>query len=156
MIFGNVHCLQDVLTWLPSPLRMALSYLRDTNFETLPAGRHDVQGDDIYAVLMDVTTKPTADNKPEVHRKYIDIQFVVHGQEGIGVAVDRGNNKASENFLDERDVLFYSGMEGESNLVLRSGDFAVLFPTDAHRPLCQVDGPESVRKVVMKVRASLL
>lgn len=152
MIFGNVHSAKDMLAWLPVPLRTAVSHLMNTNFETLPAGRYDLAGDDIFVLVQDVTTKPKSEQKPEVHRKYIDVQCVVRGQEAIGVAVDTGNNKVREDSLAVRDVLFYEDMEDESTLVLKPGNFAILFPSDVHRPVCQVTGPEAVRKVVVKVR----
>ncbi len=152
MIFGNVNSVQDLLGWLPGSLRTAITHLKDTNFEVLPVGRYDLAGDDVFVLVQEMTTRPKSEQKAEIHRKYIDVQFVVKGREAIGVAVDTGNNEIKEDFLAERDVLFYENMENESTLVLAAGDFAILFPSDVHRPLCQVAGPEAVRKVVVKVR----
>ncbi|MDR3435065.1 YhcH/YjgK/YiaL family protein [Telmatospirillum sp.] len=152
MIFGNVNNLKDMLPWLPIPLRTAMSYLMGTDFELLPAGRYDLEGDNIYVLIQDATTKPKEDRKPEVHRKYIDVQFLVRGQEAMGIATDTGNNKIRDDLLAERDVIFYEDMENESRLVFKPGDFAIFFPSDVHRPVCQVDESESIRKVVVKVR----
>ena len=74
----------------------------------------------------------------------------------MGVATDTGNNVVFNDQLAERDLLFYIGMENESTLTMVPGSFAVFFPTDVHRPGCVVDQPEAIRKVVVKVRASLL
>lgn len=156
MIFGNVHDAQDILAWLPAPLRMAVSHLKDTNFDALPAGRYDLAGDDMFVLVQDATTKAKEEQKPEVHRKYVDVQFLVRGREAMGVAVDTGRNKVDADFLAERDLLFYEDMENESTLRLKPGDFAIFFPSDVHRPLCLVEGPEDIRKVVVKVRVSSL
>lgn len=45
-------------------------------------------------------------NRPEVHRRYIDIQFLAWGEEKIGIAIDTGNNKVSESLLEQRDIIF--------------------------------------------------
>ena len=47
-------------------------------------------------------------------------------------------------------------MENESTLTMTPGSFAVFFPSDVHRPGCLLDQSATVRKVVIKVRASLL
>lgn len=46
------------------------------------------------------------ENRPEVHRRYIDIQFLAWGEEKIGIAIDTGNNKVSESLLEQRDIIF--------------------------------------------------
>jgi YhcH/YjgK/YiaL family protein len=46
----------------------------------------------------------------------------------------------------------YGDKADEIACVLRPGNFAVLFPADAHRPWCAVDGrTATVRKVVFKI-----
>lgn len=156
MIFGNVKDLESSFAWLPKPLKTAVEHLKQTDFNALPAGNYDLQGKDIYVQVIDMTTKPFAETRAEVHRQYIDVQFLVRGREKIGVASETGNNVVAEDLLAERDLLFYTGMENESTLTMTPGSFAVFLPTDVHRPACAFDQPEAIRKVVVKVRVSLL
>ena len=156
MIFGNVHNMNDMLPALPLPIQTALRHLQSTDFGALPAGNYDLQGKDIYVQVIDMFTKDFADTHPEVHRQYIDVQFLWQGVEQIGVANDTGNNQIAEDLLASRDLLFYSGMENETTLNMLPGNFAVFFPSDVHRPGCQVNGPAAIRKIVIKVRLSLL
>jgi YhcH/YjgK/YiaL family protein len=156
MIFGHVDDLESGFAWLPKPLRTAVGHLKSTDFEALAAGNYDLQGKDIYVQVIDMMTKPFAETRPEVHRRYIDVQFLVRGRERIGVASDTGNNAVAEDLLTDRDLLFYAGMQNESTLTMTPGSFAVFFPSDVHRPACAVETPEAIRKVVVKVRASLL
>jgi biofilm protein TabA len=156
MIFGNIDNMEDLLPTLAPPLRTALQHLATTDFHALPTGNYELQGSDIYVQVFDMTTKPFAETRPEVHREYIDVQFLCDGQEKIGVAVDTGRNAVAENLLGTRDLLFYSGMENESTLRMHPGSFAIFLPSDVHRPGVQVDGPLKVRKVVIKVRIALL
>ena len=106
--------------------------------------------------VIDVTTKPFAETRPEIHREYIDVQFMVRGREKIGVAPETGKNTVAEDLLAERDLLFYTGVENESVMIMMPGHFAILMPNDVHRPAWAVEQPEAIRKVVMKVRVSLL
>jgi YhcH/YjgK/YiaL family protein len=158
MIFGNVKAPESSFAWLPKPFRTAIEHLRQTDFNTLPAGNYDLQGRDICVQVIDMTTKPFAETRPEVHRQYVDVQFLVRGREKIGVAYDTGDNRVAENLLAERDLLFYSGVDKakESMLTMTPGSFAVFLPSDVHRPGCAFDQPEAIRKVVVKIRVSLL
>ena len=71
-------------------------------------------------------------------------------------AAETGNNAVLEDLVEARDLLFYTGMENESTLTMTPGSFAVFLPSDVHRPGVALDEPKKVRKVVVKVRVSLL
>ena len=156
MIFGNIKDYESGFAWLPQPFKTVIEHLKQTDFQALPVGNYDLQGKDIYVQVFDATTKPIAETRAEVHRQYIDVQFLCRGREKIGVATDTGNNQIAQDLLEQRDLLFYTGMENESTLVMLPGSFAVFFPSDVHRPACQFEGPEAIRKIVIKVRLSLL
>lgn len=156
MIFGNVKDLDSTFAWLPAPLKTAVEHLRNTDFLALQPGNYELQGRDIYVQVIDMTTKHFAETRPEVHRQYIDVQFLCRGAEKIGVASDTGENKMAEDLLAQRDLLFYEDMQNESTLTMTPGSFAVFFPSDVHRPGCASMEPSAIRKVVIKVRVSLL
>lgn len=156
MIFGHIDNAGELLSLLPAPLQTAIRHLQSTDFSALPVGNYDLQGKDIYVQVIDMETKPWSAGRPEVHRQYIDVQHLCRGSEQIGVAVDTGNNPVAADFLAERDLLFYAGVENESTLRMLPGSFAIFFPGDVHRPGCQIDAPALIRKVVIKVRLSLL
>ena len=89
-----------------------------------------------------------ANDTPEAHRKYIDIQYLLSGEEAIGVgAVSDMTEEVSAK--PDGAVWFYHGPL--SQIKLGSGSFAVLFPQDAHAPGIAVGAPAPVRKVVVKV-----
>lgn len=156
MIFGNIKDYESGFAWLPQPFKTVIEHLKQTDFQALPVGNYDLQGKDIYVQVFDMTTKPFAETRPEVHRQYADVQFSVCGREQIGVASDDGSNAVAEDLLAERDLLFYAGVQNESMLTMTPGSFAVFLPSDVHRPGVAVGGPATVRKVVVKVRVSLL
>ena len=156
MIFGNVRDIDSSFGWLPAPLKTAVEHLRNTDFSKLDTGSYEVQGRDIYVQVIDLTTKPVAETRPEVHVKHIDVHFLVHGEEQIGFASETGDNETNEDLLESRDLLFYSGVKNESWIRMTPGSFAIFLPTDVHRPACAVNAPTAIRKVVVKVRVALL
>lgn len=156
MIFGHINHAEEALAVLPPPLQRAIRHLKTTDFAALPTGNYDLEGKDMIVQVIDMTTKPVEENRPEVHRKYIDVQFLCHGSERIGVADDTGRNVVAKDMLAERDLLFYEGMENESTLQMHPGNFAVFFPWDVHRPACHAGQPAPIRKVVVKVALALL
>lgn len=139
-------------------LAKAVEYLAKQDFSKMEAGRYELDGDRMYAMVQEVTTEPKANRKPEAHDRYIDIQFLLEG-EGEIIGVSRRNPDAipSEDYLGSRDVAFYSDVTDESEVLLRPGMFAIFFPDDVHRPLCQVgETGSTIRKVVIKIDTSLL
>ena len=59
-----------------------------------------------------------------------------------------------EEYSAERDVMFLEDCEKASMAVLQAGEYGIFFPWDAHKPgLCYGGNPDTVRKIVVKVRA---
>ncbi len=149
MIFdhiSNSHLYESLSPRLAKALRL----LRDGKLSGLTLGRHDIDGSDIYALAQAYQTKPIDPAKWEVHRKYIDVQFVEDGVERIGWAPLAGGLRTTEPYDAAKDIEFLTGT-GDFVRVSK-GMFAILFPQDAHMP-SRMDGPEptAVKKVVVKV-----
>lgn len=116
----------------------------------------EIDGKNIYAQIIDLTTREAVENRPEVHRRYIDIQFLAWGEEKIGIAIDTGNNKVSESLLEQRDIIFYHDSEHESFIEMIPGSYAIFFPQDVHRPACNKNATTAIRKIVVKVALAAL
>jgi YhcH/YjgK/YiaL family protein len=86
----------------------------------------------------------------ESHRKYIDVQVLVAGEEVMEVD-DISHLVVSEAYNPERDFIKYADTKTASRLILRTGDVAIFFPVDGHMPGLQFTGPVLVRKTVVKV-----
>lgn len=132
---------------LPERLLRALEFLSREDLAQLPLGRIDLEGDHLFALVQEYTTRPENECRWEAHRKYCDVQYVVSGCERIGVA-PLDNMTVDMPYDVERDVGFFHG-EGDW-LTLRAGTFAIFAPQDVHRPCAQVGAGERVRKIVFK------
>ena len=155
MIFSKL-CVNDPCLAYPQAIRQVLDWLRNTDTMALPLTRHDIQGDEIFVNVMDMTTHPFEGSHPEVHQKYIDLMYWPEGGERIGVAPYLGTEPVFE-ARPENDIALLEEVANESFLVATEGCFGLFFPWDAHRPgLFLGDGPATSRKAVVKIRAALL
>ena len=140
--------------WKSTPgiqgLERAFEYLAKADLAALPLGRTDIEGDDVYVMMSEGETKPPEQVKFEAHRRYIDIQLVVRGQEAIGVA-PVPTLTTVEAYDSAKDIEFFAVPPQFSQLELRAGEFAVFAPGDGHRPSLHLDGPHVSRKAVVKV-----
>lgn len=127
---------------------LALEYLRKTDFANMEAGRYDIDGENMYVILVDYTTKRSADCQLEAHRKYMDVQYMVEGAEHIGYAAFIGQIPVTR-YDGEKDVAFFKGELSFINLT--KGMFAIFFPDDLHMPGVG-ENPSPVRKAVVKVK----
>ena len=153
MYLSHIATLDRDAASLPTDIQRGLRFLADTVIAALPAGRVDIDGDRMFALIQDYDTVPKAEKRPESHARYIDIQYVASGREVIGYAPLAGDNPVAENFFEGRDVQFFSTVADETDLVLGTGAYAVFHPTDIHRPGCAAGAPAKVRKVVVKILA---
>ena len=58
-------------------IKQAFDWLAATDIAALEAGRHDIDGNNLFVNVMDVTLKPREEAVLEVHDRYIDIQIMV-------------------------------------------------------------------------------
>jgi len=134
--------------------KTAFNYLKNTDLDTVTPGRYDIDVNNVYIIVTDGKTKAFEDAKWENHRKYIDIQYVVRGKEKMGIA-PLSKAKVTEAYDEARDIAFNSVAEQDSKYyIAEPGTFLIFFPQDAHRPAIKVEGYETVRKVVIKIRAA--
>lgn len=156
MFFSSIHADYTRMGY-PAAIIRALDFLKNTDLQALPGGRHAIEGDMMYVNVDDVETKLFETTKPESHKNYVDIQFMVSGEENMGFFVDHGRVQPIE-FYPERDCYFYPNESvDEGTIYCPEGYYTVFFPSDIHRPLLAVnDKPIKIRKVVVKVHVDLL
>jgi YhcH/YjgK/YiaL family protein len=154
MIFSSIYSKDDT-TIYPKAIQRAIEYLKTNDFASMEPGVYEIQGKEMYAQVFDVQTEPAENKKPEVHEKYIDVQFLVSGRERLGITPDTGSYEVDQR-LDERDLIFYKKVENEGFIEARPGCFCIFFPGDVHRPAVMSGKSITVRKVVVKVKLTLL
>ena len=149
MIYGTIEHWQRYEGLSPA-LEKGLRFLAETDFDSVGPERIEIDGDEVFASVQSYETKPDNDT-PEAHRKYADIQYLIDGEEYIGVAPLETMTEEVEAH-SERDIWLYHG--STDRVRIGNGRFAVLFPEDAHAPCIAVDQPAPARKCVVKVRVT--
>lgn len=114
-----------------------------------PDGKYSIEGDRIYAMVQSYTTSPAPQRKYEAHEKYIDLQYIVSGEEII-YHLPVGLLTVTEPYKAEKDVAKSTGPDVQA-LIMRPGDFSILFPHDGHKPNCSHGSDQAVRKIVVKI-----
>ena len=129
-------------------LQKGLDWLRKTDLENLADGKYLIDGERIFANVQSYETKITAPF--EAHKKYIDIQYMIKGEEKIGV-VDYDVCTTVEEYNGQKDIEFLDCSENINYCTLKEGEFLILYPDDAHQPSLAIDNPAFVKKAVVKV-----
>ena len=110
-------------------LDTAIAFLAAHPLDTLPLGRTEVDGDEVFINVMDADLKPHTGSHAEYHRLYADLQIDLTGGEGWGYETVPGTEVEPYQLdigkKDSEDAVF--GALGE-------GRFVLFFPGELHRP----------------------
>ncbi len=128
----------------------AFAYLRSVD-GSQPLGRHDLAGDDCFALVQTYETKPQNEALFEAHRRYIDVQFLHRGSETILWAPLAAMREETLAYDAAKDAALWRLLPEATPLRLAAGHFTVFYPQDAHAPCIEWQRREPVFKVVVKV-----
>ncbi|OCG45757.1 hypothetical protein A9G34_01275 [Gilliamella sp. Choc4-2] len=151
MILGNINHLA-LIPYLPAKIKQSIEYIKDNVNHNTPVGRYDIDGDNIFFILSDSTSRDIDEANPEYHKKYIDVQIVLEGQEGMAVNTLPPYTKVIDDQIETNDIAFVETPEEEKLIIMQQNDFIVFFPYEVHKPLCSIKKNVAiVRKVVVKI-----
>ena len=146
MIIDNLTTIATYRTLTPR-LNEAIDYITHHDLSTMDDGRYEICGDAIFMTIATDTMRTTQEAFLEAHNRYIDIQMPLSGPEQFGW-LDRATCQTPRAAFDQnRDIIFFNDIPS-LYFTLRSGQFAVFFPDDAHAPLI---GTGVIRKCIIKV-----
>lgn len=128
----------------------AFAFIANNNLAGMEPGKYEIDGDNVYAMIVDGMLKAKPDAKMEVHDKYIDIQICIKGKETFGWVKREACVAPVDAYNPEKDILFFT--DAETTLFsLHSGEFAIFFPEDGHAPMIG-EGP--IFKCIIKVKVA--
>jgi YhcH/YjgK/YiaL family protein len=150
MIVTRLDRIEEQARMTPA-LGKAAAFLRRPDIASLPDGRVEIDGDRVFALPQRYETVVMDPPRFEYHRRYIDIQFIVTGEEVIGWA-PAGRVQVTEAYDPAKDIAFGTVPAGQVTAVhLTAGELAVLYPDDGHAPRLAAGAPSPVFKIVVKV-----
>ena len=132
-------------------IEKAFEYIQKTDLKNIQTGKYEIDGENIFALISEYKTKSEQEGKLEAHRKYLDVQYVIEGEELMGYA-PLGTQEILEPYKEENDILFFKGEKSFTKV--SSGMFAIFFPEDVHMPGISAGKVSDVKKLVIKVRVN--
>lgn len=132
---------------LPS-LQAIAEFMERTDLNALPDGKVELEEIHGFVNIQTIPAKSVEDAKLESHRKMIDVQVPLAGDETMGYTSLSHVMQAEYNEM--KDITFHPGSP-DSLVRVRKGMFAVFFPEDVHAPGITA---VPIRKAVFKIPVS--
>jgi len=125
----------------------AFDFATFRDLAALAPGRHHIDGDRLYVSIDPTEGRGRGGARLESHRRYIDIQLTLDGDEEIGWRPLSQCRAPAVPYDDQRDIRFYDDPP-DSWVAVPRGRFAIFFPDDAHAPL---GGTGLLKKAIFKI-----
>lgn len=125
----------------------AIEFLMHPDLKELPAGKYEIDGDQVYAIVSKEPGRKKEEALLETHEQYIDIQLVLAGTDTMGWKPKASCQQPNGEYDRTTDLQFFAD-QPDAWFAAKSGMFAIFFPEDAHMPLISTD---QVHKVVVKI-----
>ena len=148
MIFGNKNQLNE-FSFIEEKLKQCFEYANTHDLSKFENGCYEIDGKDCFVNIVEYTTTTPEERFWESHKVYLDVHMVFRGSEQIDLNFVQ--NMREIEWKESEDMLLLEG-EKNASVILRDGDFLILYPQDAHRTSVAVDAAEKIKKAVFKVR----
>lgn len=145
MILTTIDHLNDYIGSCPA--LAAVENFVKTHTDLQP-GRYELDNG-AYAMVKEGMTKEEASVRFEAHRRYVDVHYLVSGNERIVWRMIDGM-PVCQPYNEEKDNIFFSGMEGCA-IDMAPGELMVCFPSDGHKANQSADGQAPYKKIVFKL-----
>lgn len=131
-----------------SNLDTALSYIASHDLTSLPLGRTEVDGSNVYINVMEASAAPAQERGFEIHKNYMDIQIDLAGTEIIEIG-DSSEMKISD-YAEETD---FGKAECPvlASCTMGPGNFIVCMASEPHKPGIAAKEDCFLKKCVVKV-----
>lgn len=126
-------------------------WFNNTDLLHLAPGEYAIDGKKAFATISEKPLKALANSKFEHHEKHIDIQYVIKGEEKIGVA-PFSKARVVVPFSSKKDIGYYTEPKKFSHYYIATpSSIFIFFPKNAHRPSLQTKTSKTDKKLVIKV-----
>lgn len=136
--YKGIHCNLDT----------ALEFLEKENLYELEVGRVNILGDKVYADIMTVNTRDVVNKEFEYHKKYLDIQLDIIGEEKIYIGYQ--NDLTTEKYDIDNDFGLIT-CQKETEFILGGDKFIICMLSEPHKPSIKISEKKTIRKCVVKV-----
>ena len=125
-----------------------VDFLKTNDLNKLEEGKHFIKEKDLFVNIQVAKGKTKEEAKLETHRRMIDIQIPLSGEETFGFTPLC--NLPELEYNEEKDIIKYDG-PADTYVTYKTGEMAIFFPQDGHAPC--ISNEPSIRKAIFKVKA---
>lgn len=156
MICGSLKNIKELenlgLLSIANLIEQAVSCANDVK-----SGKVVLVRDLVFANIDEVGTEEENCRRVEYHKEYLDVHIILKGTEKIGFRTEfLSEQDDCVPFDIEHDLGFLTSQKTTDFVTLKVGDFAIFAPLELHRPLCAVEKPSPIRKIVLKIHKKYL
>ncbi|MBR6988675.1 MAG: YhcH/YjgK/YiaL family protein [Bacteroidaceae bacterium] len=147
MILTNLQS-TDRIENLHPLFKKLFDYVKTHDLLKAPLGRIVLDGDNLFINNDEAICRSVDEQVMEIHRKYIDVQIVLEGEESVGwkpLNEIQHISKAYDEVLDFE----LSDDKPSTYFHVTPGQIYILFPEDPHAPII---GEGKIRKAIGKVK----
>ncbi len=127
--------------------KQAFDFLRSKDLSTLPVGKIELDGKNLFVSVVEVAGKTSEVARMETHNNYIDIQIPLNTTETMGWISGKNLKMVTDAYNADKDISFFAD-KATNFLQVNPLEFAIFFPTDGHQPGIS-EG--TIRKIIVKV-----
>ena len=151
------------LAGFPDSVKDGIKFLKTADLEKLPLGETKIDGDRVFANVMEYETHPAGEEISESHKQYYDIQCIIRGQEMMACIPYSAGLPIKEPYHEDGDYALYSpaampfwadGSDFPSKITVHAKEFTIFAPGEVHASGICPEKPEKIFKVVVKCRAA--
>ena len=135
---------------LNEKFKIGFDFLKNNNLKEMKDGRYDI-AEGVFANVQSLKTKNKTEKKWEAHKDYIDIQYVIKGEESMGYGILEDFKKVVVPYDKEKDIEFLDG-EKFNYIDVNENDFVIFYPNDVHAPMLSVKEDVGIKKVIVKIK----
>ena len=146
MILASLKQLSNFYALHPR-FQEACEFLQSVTINGIPEGRFAIDKDNLIAIVSSGEGNKESTAPLEVHKKYIDIQYIISGVDRMGWKNALDCTKSTKPYSENDDKALY-GDSPSTYFDVHTDQFVIFFPSDAHAPM---NGPGFVQKVILKV-----
>ena len=100
-------------------------------------------------IIQSYNTKLPGEGRPEAHREFLDLQYIIEGEELVGWAPLDTLTPADE-YNPVKDKQMFTGHV--DFMRIPAGYCYVVYPEDGHMPGSHLDTPKTSKKLIVKLK----
>ena len=148
MIYSNIKNVLEY-NFLPQNIQRCFEYIKENDLKSFEKGSYEICGKDLFVNIVEYETTTEDKRFWEAHKNYLDIHFMLDGEEIINVNFI--DNMVQKQFVEEEDFLPLEGGK-KSSIVLQEKDFLICYPNDAHMTAVNVSSSKKIKIAIFKVK----